>query len=350
MAAASEAVSLAVDALEAAGLTGISVDFTLPDLVDTLAEKALPLAPDRIAAVRRELDMKDAGGLAEAGGEAYLPLLYAAGPFDEAIEQPGGARCGRRAREPARRACASIGEQLGEGVRVTLDPTERHGFEYQSWFGFTLYAEGARGAVGRGGHLHHSRHARSRRVGFSLYIEPLLEALGSRKPERDTLFLPIGHDREAARRLRALGWRTMRGDHRRRKIRRRWAARTGWRAASRSGSRGRATPLRRQAADVQGRCFAMMPANSSEPIRVASHACTFGMSCASNQVRSVLANWRTKGKIAMSAIPRFAPHRWVEAPRRDSRGAKDRERCRAVFLRVNVFVARRHICSGRDDA
>ena len=35
-----------------------------------------------------------------------------------------------------------------ERARLTLDPTERHGFEYQSWFGFTLYAEGVRGELG----------------------------------------------------------------------------------------------------------------------------------------------------------------------------------------------------------
>ena len=85
VAAAGEIVAIAIEALKAAGATGISIDFTMPDLVDTLAGKALPLADDAIPAVRRELDAKDAGGLIDAGGEAYLPLLYAVGPFDEAI-------------------------------------------------------------------------------------------------------------------------------------------------------------------------------------------------------------------------------------------------------------------------
>src|ERR1700712_4634850 len=56
--AAAEIVAMAIEALQAAGATGISVDFTLPDLVDALAEKALPLAADKIEAVRRELDAK----------------------------------------------------------------------------------------------------------------------------------------------------------------------------------------------------------------------------------------------------------------------------------------------------
>ena len=41
--------------------------------------------------------------------------------------------------------------RLDGKARLTLDPSERHGFEYQSWFGFTIYAEGLQGALGRGG-------------------------------------------------------------------------------------------------------------------------------------------------------------------------------------------------------
>ncbi|WP_133365601.1 ATP phosphoribosyltransferase regulatory subunit [Qipengyuania sediminis] len=207
VAAASEAVELAVTALEAAGLTGIAVDFTLPDLIAALAAGPLPLGPDQVAAVRHELDMKDAAALEAAGGGAYLPLLYAAGPFEEAIERlaaidAGGALAGRIA------ALRQIAETLAGRARIMLDPTERHGFEYQSWFGFTLLAEGARGTLGRGGSyvIHGSEEPA---VGFSLYMAPLLEAARLPEPRRNALFLPPGHDRAAARRFRAEGWRTI---------------------------------------------------------------------------------------------------------------------------------------------
>ena len=206
VAAAAEVVMLAIAALEAAGAYGISVDFTLPDLVDTLAVKALPLEPAHIEAVRAELDSKDAGGLREAGGEAYLPLLYATGPFDEAIAKlaeidAGGALASRIA------GLREIAARVGGMARVTLDPTERHGFEYQSWFGFTLYAEGARGALGRGG-TYTIRGTDEQATGFSLYIDPLADALDGAEP-RDTLYLPPGHDRAVAARLRTIGWRTV---------------------------------------------------------------------------------------------------------------------------------------------
>lgn len=206
VAAAGEIVSLAIGALEAAGATGISVDFTLPDLVDTLSEEALPLTPDQRDAVRRELDTKDAGGLKQAGGEAYLPLIHATGPFDDAIEQlsaidAGGALASRIT------GLKSIAARVSSRARVTLDPTERHGFEYQNWFGFTIYAAGSRRAIGRGG-TYCIAGSDEPATGFSLYLEPLSDALPD-APKDDLLFLPLDHDEGAATRLRAIGWRTI---------------------------------------------------------------------------------------------------------------------------------------------
>jgi ATP phosphoribosyltransferase regulatory subunit len=207
VAAAAEIVALAIEAVSAAGASAISVDFTLPDLVDTLAAKALPLDAERIEAVRRELDAKDAGGLKAAGGEAYLPLLYATGPFAEAIEKlaaidAGGALAGRIA------GLKEIAERVNGAARLTLDPSERHGFEYQSWFGFTLYAEGVRGALGRGG-TYRIATGDEPATGFSLYPDPLIDAAAGAAARREALFLPLGHDAEAAARLRAEGWRTI---------------------------------------------------------------------------------------------------------------------------------------------
>ncbi len=208
VAAASEAVLLAIASLEAAGLADISVDFTLPDLVDVLADGAFPLDPSAREAVRRELDTKDAGGLAAAGGHDYLPLLYATGPFSEASDKLKALDAGG---ELASRieGLEAIVERIGSRARITLDPTERHGFEYQSWFGFTIYAAGARNAIGRGG-TYTIRGSDEAATGFSLYAEPLLEALGSAEgAPRDTLFLPTDHDPSVAARLRAIGWRTV---------------------------------------------------------------------------------------------------------------------------------------------
>ncbi|MFN3818650.1 ATP phosphoribosyltransferase regulatory subunit [Blastomonas sp.] len=211
IAAAQEVVRIAIEALAQAGVTGITVDLTLPDLVDTLAATAFPLAPTQISAVRRELDMKDAGGLTALGADAYLPLLYAMGPFEVAIDalaaiDAGGVLASRIG------ALRQIVAGLPEDVTVTLDPTERHGFEYQSWFGFSLYADGCAGVVGRGGTyaIPDGKGGQEVATGFSLYPDALLDmGLDGDGGTAGKLFLPFGHDQAVAARLRAIGWRTL---------------------------------------------------------------------------------------------------------------------------------------------
>ncbi|ASR52364.1 ATP phosphoribosyltransferase regulatory subunit [Blastomonas fulva] len=211
IAAAQEVVRIAIEALAEAGVTGITVDLTLPDLVDTLAGTAFPLPQGQISSVRRELDMKDAGGLTALGADAYLPLLYAMGPFEAAIDSlaaidAGGVLASRIT------ALRQIVAALPGDVTVTLDPTERHGFEYQSWFGFSLYADGCAGVLGRGGTyaIPDGKGGEEVATGFSLYPDALLDmTLTGEQGAAGKLFLPLGHDQAVAARLRAIGWRTL---------------------------------------------------------------------------------------------------------------------------------------------
>lgn len=208
VAAVIEILTVAIDALEAAGVKDITLDFTLPDLVETLAAGAFPLAGDQIDAVRGELDMKDAGGLAALGADAYLPLLAATGPFAEAVKKlraidAGGALASRI------NALHEIAAALEGRATLTLDPTERHGFEYQSWFGFTLFAKGYSAALGRGGTyaIATSNDGQEVATGVSLYPDPLIE--GEVAAENRRVFLPLGTDQSKAARLRADGWITV---------------------------------------------------------------------------------------------------------------------------------------------
>ncbi|MEO8723501.1 MAG: ATP phosphoribosyltransferase regulatory subunit [Sphingobium sp.] len=211
VAAATEIVSIAIEALQAAGVTGITIDFTLPDLIDQLAAGAMPLSVDEVEAVRAELDAKDAGALAALGGgaPAYLSLIEAAGPFHTAMDRleamnAGGALDSRTA------ALRAIAKPVGWDITLTLDPTERHGFEYQSWFGFSIFAEGFVGEIGRGGSytILHGDGREEPAIGFSLYPDPLIDAGFGTNAER-RLFLPPGADLECAKALRADGWRTV---------------------------------------------------------------------------------------------------------------------------------------------
>ena len=210
VAAACEIVGVAIDALEAAGVRDITIDFTLPDLVERLAEKALPLATDKIDAVRSELDMKDAAGLSALGADAYLPLLSATGPFSEAVEKlraidAGGALASRI------HALEAIADTVAGRANVTLDPTERHGFEYQSWFGFTIFAKGYSAALGRGGTylIERADGPAEAATGFSLYPDPLINLAAESNAQR--LFLPFGTEPFVGIKMRCEGWITIAG-------------------------------------------------------------------------------------------------------------------------------------------
>ncbi|BDI60514.1 ATP phosphoribosyltransferase regulatory subunit [Qipengyuania nanhaisediminis] len=207
VAAASEIVGLAITALEAAGLTGISVDFTMPDLIDTLAAGDNALDADTLEGVRRELDTKDAGGLKAVGGEAYLPLLYATGEFADALAAlrafDDKGVCASRLD-----ALSQIEAEVAPRARITLDPTERHGFEYQSWFGFTLYADGLRGAAGRGG-TYRIGGSNEPATGFTLYLDRVAEAVRQEPGAQRKVFAETGHSAAAARAARDNGDRVI---------------------------------------------------------------------------------------------------------------------------------------------
>ena len=202
--AAREVVTVAVEALAAAGATGVSIDFTLPDLVDVLAAGSLPV--NDVATLRERLDAKDAGAVA-ALAPAYLPLIEAAGPFAAALARlrtfdAGGALASRLD------GLATIAEAIPATVSLTLDPTERHGFEYQTWLGFSLFANGSAREVGRGGTytILHEDAREEPATGFSLFADALTR---ERAGQRRRLFLPYGTPAEEGARLRGDGWVTV---------------------------------------------------------------------------------------------------------------------------------------------
>lgn len=204
VAAAREVVGVAAEALAAAGAEGLSIDFTLPDLVDVLAGGPLPVA--RADDLRARLDAKDAGAVA-AIAPAYLSLIEAAGPFELALAKlrafdTTGVLASRLD------GLEAIADAVSGLAALTLDPTERHGFEYQSWLGFSLFFAGGGQEVGRGGTYAVLREDGSEEpaTGFTLYPDRLP---ASAAPDRRRLFLPLGTPAEQGRALRAEGWVTV---------------------------------------------------------------------------------------------------------------------------------------------
>lgn len=207
-AAAAEVLAVAVEALTATGLTGLSVDLTMPTLVADLAAAGWSLGNASLSDVQAWLDGKDVGALRAAGADQYVPLIAAAGPVHSALaalkqlDLPNAVLARLN-------AIAALADGLNGGS-VTLDPTERHGFEYQTWLGFSLFGAGLMAEVGRGGAytVAHGDGRQEAAIGFSLYVDGLVD-LGLGQEARTRVLLPVGTPADVGAELRQQGWITV---------------------------------------------------------------------------------------------------------------------------------------------
>ena len=171
-----ELISLSLSALRAVGLADVGVDLVMPGFAEQLMAA---LDPQRRTAALDALDAKDAGALASMKLDARITSLPSiAGNAMDAIGKLEALPL-----EPAARAQVTCMRQVidrlaSSTARLSLDPCERRGFEYQSGIGFSLFAQGIRGEVGRGGAyvVLHGDGGEEAAVGFSLYIDSLVEA------------------------------------------------------------------------------------------------------------------------------------------------------------------------------
>jgi len=211
-----EVVLLAIEALTAVGVAELSVDLNLPPLVGALAGD-LGLAGDLAAELRLALDRKDAAAVRELSGahvDMFQQLLRAAGPADKALAALEKMALPPTAAAEVQRLAEVVAlvRQVAPEARLTVDPVEHRGFEYQTGISFILFAKGVRGELGRGGRYEASgaNGEQQSSTGFTLFMDTVLRALPA--PERALrIFLPFGSDPAAGRRLRAEGWVTLAG-------------------------------------------------------------------------------------------------------------------------------------------
>ena len=83
-------------------------------------------------------------------------------------------------------------------------------FEYQTWLGFSLFGKDMAGEIGRGGSyvIAHDDDREELAMGFSLYIDPLVDA-GFGIKDKDCIFLSFDTPSDVGKQLRSNGWRTV---------------------------------------------------------------------------------------------------------------------------------------------
>ncbi len=210
LAADAEMVLVGTEALAGLGLTRISVDLTLPRLAPTILDEAKFTGPVRYALLRA-LDRKDVASVAQYGGPlaaTLTELLLIAGLASAALPRLAGLTL----TPEAARLCARLADTVGviqarsPGLKLTIDPLEFRDLPYHTGVCMSVYAPGRHEVLGRGGRYICGDSEPA--TGLTLYPDAVLRAAGT--PEgRCRVFLPVGHDHDAATRLRAEGYATV---------------------------------------------------------------------------------------------------------------------------------------------
>ncbi len=206
-----EVILLALDALAAAGVKGVSVDINLPTLTPAVCA-ALELDEETTRRARQALDRKDAAAVAALGGEAadlLGRLLAAAGPVDTALPALAALDLPGSTGEERARLEAVVASLRGarDDLVLTVDPVEHRGFEYHTGLSFMLFARNVRGALGRGGR-YTAGGASEPATGVTLFLDSILRAVPEPAPSR-RVFLPHGTPARVAVMLRREGWITV---------------------------------------------------------------------------------------------------------------------------------------------
>src|SRR5690606_35804099 len=150
IAADSEIVHLAIEALYAAGLKEICVDFSLPQL------QAIVLGGEVSPELADAIENKDVTAIAVLAGEKtslLMPLVQLAGEASEILpklKQAGLPPAASAALESLELLLLNI-MKAGITCTLSIDPLERKGFDYHTGIAFSFFAKGSTEELGRGG-------------------------------------------------------------------------------------------------------------------------------------------------------------------------------------------------------
>jgi ATP phosphoribosyltransferase regulatory subunit len=205
-----EIILTAVEALAAVGLSSLSIDLTIPQLVPHLL--SLHSSKDQPALIRA-LDRKDAAEIAELGGEAaplLLQLLAASGPAERAVPALLAIALPDEAKAQAIRLAETVAaiRKIRPDLPLTTDPVEFRSYKYHTGVCMTLFAPGRQAELGLGGRYLCGDSEPA--TGITLYPD-IIAAIAPASSLRPRLYLPYGTPATAAASCRARNFATISG-------------------------------------------------------------------------------------------------------------------------------------------
>lgn len=177
---------VALKALAGSGIAGLSIDLTVPTLINHLYDE-LQAGADEQQVLGDLIEKRDRDGIAAHGGalpDIIVRLLDIEGSVERARDALSKMDLPTKAAADIRKLLSVAAELRAAldaydlpDIQITIDPLERRGFEYQTGVSFTLFAASARGELGRGGRydITVAGTGPETATGFTLYMDTILK-------------------------------------------------------------------------------------------------------------------------------------------------------------------------------
>ncbi len=206
----------ALNGLHKIGVENLSIDLTIPALVDDLFQ-AFNIDEQTQENLNKLLQKRERDGLKKIKSEitdCLVGLLDASGVASEAIEKlqkvnipDEGKHNISNLKDVYQELMIALKAYELTNINITIDLVERRGFDYQNGISFTLFSSQSRGALGRGGrYLIAEGESAS---GFTLYMDSLLE-VSTITLDKNEKSVPQGSDWEEIKQLQDAGYQVSR--------------------------------------------------------------------------------------------------------------------------------------------
>jgi len=192
-----EMAVIALKGLSDVGLSNVSIDFSLPQIVDAIFTAA-GLSPDDVDSLRASL---------AGSADGAIKKLDALGLNDAAKVQVENLKV---VLAGVQKAVSELGI---ENVSYTVDPLEIKGFEYHDGVTFTLFCKDAHGEIGRGGRYGiecDETKCSEKAAGFTLYMDTVRTAMPA-FAEKARVFVPMDAGWDVLQELQSQKYITVRG-------------------------------------------------------------------------------------------------------------------------------------------
>lgn len=181
-----EACVVALIALKEIGVKNITIDLSFPSLVTKLMDKNKIGEAER-EAIKKLLEKRNVDGLKSIHkniATMLSKLTEAAGPSEKSLKKLASLADFKADVAQLKTIYEGVARAIDElefsDVKITIDPVEMRGFKYYSGLGFTLFASGVAGELGRGGRydVHFGEvKPRESATGFTLYMDTVRKAM-----------------------------------------------------------------------------------------------------------------------------------------------------------------------------